>query len=314
MMGVPTVGILTSAFTELGKTIRYNGGFLTQRVYFVPHPITGTTNESCREKLLGPNPDTGNILWDDIVTGLTVADPDDQKSGTMEVPREEMIAADTPANHQQYFKDAKLTDFLPVLLPTVSAVNEMLTGTSHDRDEQVGEMQASGPHPKWSYTVENIASSCVMAGCKPEYLPVVLAIASTGVTAIFTSTTSFSRGIVVNGPIRNEIKMNSGIGAFGPFNEANACIGRAWTILSKCCSTSGRDDAVYMGTQGNPLNFTHCCVPENEERLPDGWTPLSVQRGFMPTDSVVTVFSGCPHGYEQIRALSYHSANSCLSG
>ena len=71
-----------------------------------------------------------------------------------------------------------------------------------------------------------------MAGAKPEHFPVILALASTGVPSLFTSTTSYARMAVINGPIRNEIKMNSGIGALGPFNYANAVIGRAWTLMS----------------------------------------------------------------------------------
>jgi hypothetical protein len=137
-----------------------------------------------------------------------------------------------------------------------------------------------------------VATSAVMAGCKPSYLPVVLAIASTGATSLFTSTTSFSRMVVINGPIRHELEMNSGIGALGPFNYANATIGRAWTIMSRCLSRSGLPGQNYMGSLGNPLSYNNLCFPEKEERLPEGWNPLHVQRGFKRDESVVSIFTG----------------------
>ena len=178
------------------------------------------------------------------------------------------------------------------MLPTEEAVAAMLKGTSHKPDETVGEMRPSSPHEAWSYTVEMVAVNAVMAGARPEFFPVILAIAETGTTALFTSTTSFARMVVVNGPIAKEIGMNSGIGAMGPFNEANAVIGRAWTLLSINLGTSGRPGVVYMGSQGNNLNYNNVCIAENEERLPEGWKPFHVQKGFKKEESVVSTFNG----------------------
>ena len=102
----------------------------------------------------------------------------------------------------------------------------MLKGTSHKPSEIVGSMSPADTYERWEYTVEQVAINAVMAGAKPEHLPVILAIASTGVTSLWSSLTSHARMIIVNGPIRQEIKMNTGIGALGPFNQANAVIGR----------------------------------------------------------------------------------------
>jgi hypothetical protein len=167
----------------------------------------------------------------------------------------------------------------------------MLKGTSHGRDEVVGTMRPSPPHEAWEYTVEMVAANAVMAGARPEHLPVILALASTGVTSLFSSTTSFARMVVVSGPIREELKMNGGIGALGPFNEANAVIGRAWTLISKNLGGSIAGET-YMGSQGNNLNYNNVCIPENEEALPSGWKPLHVQKGFKPGESVVSTFTG----------------------
>ena len=184
------------------------------------------------------------------------------------------------------------TDGLPIEIPTEARVTEMLKGTSHKADELVGKMQPSSVHDSWSYTVEKVAVNAVMAGAGPEHFPVILALASTGVPSLFTSTTSFARMVVVNGPIRNETKMNPGIGALGPFNYSNSVIGRAWTLMSLNLSGGGRIGETYMGSQGNNLNYNNVCMPENEEELPAGWNPYHVQKGFKSQESVVSTLTG----------------------
>jgi len=94
----------------------------------------------------------------------------------------------------------------------------------------------------------------------------------------------------VNGPIRNQLKMNSGLGALGPFNHANATIGRAWGLLSRNLGGGAVPGTTYLGSQGNPLNYANTCFAENEERSP--WEPFHVQKGYKPEESVVSVFRG----------------------
>jgi hypothetical protein len=153
-------------------------------------------------------------------------------------------------------------------------------------------MRPSPPHEAWYYTVEMVAVNAVMAGAKPEYFPTILALASKGLTSMFSSTSSFARMVVVNGPVVKEIGMNTGIGALGPFSRANSSIGRCWTLISKNLGGSGKPGETYLGSQGNPLNYNNLCFPENEDGLPPGWNPLHVQKGFKKTDSVVSFFSG----------------------
>jgi hypothetical protein len=292
-MGIPTAPIVTSAFSTVVKRVALNLGMPKMRFTFTPHPIAGQTEEACRDYVQGNDPLTGEPLIQESANALTTPlTEDDRKTGMLEVPRERLLKADTEANLQQQFLDNYWTDFMTITLPTEDRVADMLMGTSHQPDEIVGRMQASGPHPMYSYTVEMVATCAVMAGARPEYLPVILAIASTGATSLFTSTTSFSRMVVVNGPVRQELEMNSGIGALGPFNYANATIGRAWTILSRCLSRSGLPGQNYMGSLGNSLSYNNLCFPEKEERLPEGWKPLHVQRGYKAEESVVSVFSG----------------------
>src|SRR5262249_32925237 len=122
--------------------------------------------------------------------------------------------------------------------------------------------------------------NAVMAGAKPEYLPVILAHAASGVTARSSSTTSLAMITVVNGPIRKEIGMSSGIGAGGPYNHAQATNGRAYNLLSINAQGGSVPGDTYMGTLGNALNYS-TTFAEAEERSP--WQPLHVQKGSSPT-------------------------------
>jgi hypothetical protein len=178
---------------------------------------------------------------------------------------------------------------LPIVLPTQERVDEMLRGTSLPPDKIVGRMRPTAFREFWEFNVEKVAVNAVMAGARPEYLPVILAMMSSGVTARSSSTTSFTTISVVNGPIRNEIGMNSGIGALGPYNHANSTIGRAFSLACQNLQGGSVPGETFMGTLGNFLGYT-ACFPEAEERSP--WTPFHVDEGFKPTDSTVSVFFG----------------------
>jgi hypothetical protein len=275
------------------KTYAYKRGMPGERFAFVPHPITGMPADICRKYLQGNDPVTGKPIVQEIIAGLiTPLSEEDKKKGFIERPTPRLVPPDTAENLTRLFLENGWTDGLPIVLPTQARVDEMLKGTSHKPDELVGRMQPSSPHDPWSYTVEKIAVNAVMAGARPEHFPVLLALASTGVPSIFTSTTSFARMMVVNGPIRKEIKMNGGIGALGPFNYANSVLGRAWTLMSITLDGGAKTGETYMGSQGNNLNYNNMCMPENEEELPEGWKPFHVQKGYKPSESVVSTFGG----------------------
>ena len=124
----------------------------------------------------------------------------------------------------------------------------------------------------------------------PEYFPTILAIASTGISALFSSTNSLVSAAVINGPIRDKLTMNYGIGAMGPFNQPNATIGRAWTLMSRNLDGGGICGETYMGSQGNVINYSNLIIPENEKDSP--WPPFHVQKGFKPEESVISFFFG----------------------
>ena len=115
--------------------------------------------------------------------------------------------------------------------PTEDKVAEMLKFTSHRPDEVLGRMNpGSEAGETWTYTVKDAAVNAVMAGAKPEYFPVILALGSTGMTAVNVSDNGFMSGAVINGKIRDEIGLNYEEGAVGPYAHANTTIGRAWGL------------------------------------------------------------------------------------
>jgi hypothetical protein len=202
-----------------------------------------------------------------------------------------LIEPDTEDNLQRLFLENKWTDGLPIVLPTEKRVAAMLAHTSRKPDEIVGQMQPVEFRVPWEYTVEKVAVNAVMAGAKPEYFPVILALAASQVTARGSTSSSASAMVVVNGPIRGEIGMNAGIGAMGPYNHANATIGRAYGLLSQNLQGGSEPGVTFMGSQGNNYTYNNITFAENEERSP--WEPLHVQKGFKPGDSTVSIFFGC---------------------
>ena len=187
------------------------------------------------------------------------------------------------------FEENRWTDHLPIVLPTEERVEAMLRGTSRGPDEVVGTLRPTAYREAWEFTVEKVAVNAVMAGARPEYLPVVLALAATGQTARSSSTNSFAVIGVVNGPIRTEIGMNDGIGAMGPYNHANATIGRAYNLASINLQGGSVPGDTYMGSVGNWYNYSSTFA-EAEQRSP--WQPFHVQKGFGPEESAASVFFG----------------------
>ncbi len=263
---------------------------------FTPHPVVSMPPETLYEYLESPDPLTGRLVIDEIIEALTKT-PEVDAGGLSGVrlasegvsEREIMLGPDTEDNLQQLFYERGWTDGLPVVLPTEERVQAMLTGTGRPADELVGEIFLHDTKEQLRYTVLDVAVIAVMAGARPEHLPVILATAATKQSALTPSTTPFGSMLLVNGPIRNEIGMNSGLAAFSPGNLANAVIGRAWTLMAFCWGF-GRPKVTLWSSQGNGFLYNNMCFAENEER--SVWAPFHVQKGFQPDESVVSVFKG----------------------
>ena len=182
------------------------------------------------------------------------------------------------------------SDGLPVVPPTPVRVLRMLKGTARDPQEVVGDI----PPDNAPCTVEKIAINAVMAGCKPEYMPVVLAAVEAALAPEFAMhgllcTTYFSGPmIVVNGPVARRIGMNCGVNALGQGNRANASIGRALQLVVRNVG-GGVPGGIDRATLGWPGKYTLCFAEDESD--PD-WLPLGVERGVSPGASAVTLFGG----------------------
>jgi hypothetical protein len=288
--GVPTVAVSTHVFARLAKATALAEGMPTARNVFVPQPIVGRTPEQLRACIEGADPVLKAPFVQGVIEGLTrpLSDEDIQ-GGSFERSTPRLLPPDTEDKLHASFLENHWTDCLPIVLPTEERVERMLSGTSRPPDQIVGRMRPTAFREAWEFDVEKVAVNAVMAGARPEYLPVILAMAASGITARSSSTTSWAAISVVNGPIRNEIGMNDGIGALGPYNHANATIGRAYSLLSQNLQGGSVPGDTFMGTFGNWLSYT-ACFPEAEERSP--WDPFHVDHGFQPTDSTVSIFFG----------------------
>jgi hypothetical protein len=280
----------THVFARLARSVARANGMPTTRQAFVPQPVVGRSEDELRAYVEGEDPVNGGPFMQLVIEGLTNPLDDEDLAGVSfdrSAPR--LLEPDTEENLQRLFIEERWTDFLPVVLPTEERVEAMLAGTTRKADEIVGRMRPTAFREFWEFTVEKVAVNAVMAGARPEYLPVILAAMASGMTARSSSTTSFATIAMVNGPIRNDIGMNSGIGAFGPYTQANATIGRAYGLASQNLQGGSTPGETYMGSQGNSYAYS-AAFAENEERSP--WTPFHVQHGFDADTSTVSLFLG----------------------
>ena len=196
---------------------------------------------------------------------------------------------------QALYLERGWSDGLPIVPPTPKRVEAMLA--SLDSSLFTPQQVIAEIPPNWGgATVERLAINAVMAGCRPEYLPIIVAAVEAmgdpafNFYAIQATTHPCAPLLIVNGPIRTELGFNSGSGAYGPGWQPNATIGRAirLALLNIGGAYPGVGD---MSTQGAPSKYTYC-VAENEEENP--WQPLHLERGFRPEQNAVTVLAGEP--------------------
>jgi|TARA_B100002052_G_scaffold204436_1_gene186731 thiol-disulfide isomerase/thioredoxin len=192
-------------------------------------------------------------------------------------------------SHEALF-DRGWTDGLPVVPPTEDRVLKMLAGTSRSHDEVV----AVVPPDLAPCTVEKIAINAVMAGCRPEYLPIVIAAVEAVCTEQFNmhgllaTTMPHAPVLIINGPIANQIGMNSGNNALGQGNRANSTIGRAIQLIIRNVG-GGRPGEVDRSTFGSPAKVGFCFA-EREHDSP--WPPMSTTYGFESGTNTLLAFAG----------------------
>jgi hypothetical protein len=266
--------------------------------------------------LAGPI-DVDNIIGD-VIDGLVSPLTDkEQESGRWEPEEPRILFEGTLDKAQEFYQQTEkipgildapfsmYTDGLPIIIPTEEKVREMLAGTSHKPDELIalqrdvevtgmgalggGFTKKKGDLVKFmpmgrTATVEQVAVNAVMAGCKPEYFPVVLAIAESG------GGTGDGRGgggsFVVSGPIYKELGMNVSYGRFSIGNPPNKAIGRVGSLLWR--NLGGYKETVStIMTYGSPSTNGGFIYAEYAEGLPDGWKGLNEENGFRKDESII---------------------------
>jgi hypothetical protein len=204
------------------------------------------------------------------------------QSRTIEVPE--------GADDAEWCFERGWTDGLPVVAPTEERVYAMLQGTRRAADEVLGAI----PPNLAECTVEKAAINAVMAGCKPEHLPVVLTaieaalLPAFGLHGILATTNAVGPVVMVNGPIARAIGMNAKGNALGQGNRANASIGRALQLVVRNVG-GGRPGEIDRAVFGNPGKYTFCFA---EDESDPRWESFAVERGFSPRASTVTLFPG----------------------
>jgi hypothetical protein len=303
--GIPTV--LINFGEETGK-VKHDStlyGIPGLRTLVASRNSVGGITEA--EKLMDP-------IIDALTRPLTAA----EKKGGLWAPHDPRILfegtifeAEEFYNQVEYIPGilnapfSKYTDGLPVVIPTEERVAAMLKGTSHKPDELItlqkdmdmrgfGAIEMSTPRKKGEIikfmpmartaTVEQVAVNAVMAGCKPEYFPVVLAIAESG------GGTGDGRGgggaFVVSGPIYKEIGMNVTNFLFGPGNPPNKTIGRVGSLMWR--NLGGYKETITtITTIGSPMTNGGFIFAEYAEGLPKGWKGLNEELGYKKDESIL---------------------------
>ena len=272
----------SSSFIGLGRAQQKALGSPDLPIAVVPHPFGTRSREELRR--------IAEQCVDDIAR-LLCETPQGKPSALREpptAPRAALIEAPGELDElNRLFMQRRWGDGLPITPPTEEAVARMLRHTKR----APGDVVATIAPGMGAATVEHIAINAVMAGCYPEYLPVLIAAAEAVATpkfhlqAIQATTNPAAVWLIVNGPVAKWLEVNSGSNCLGQGTWANATLGRALRLILQNIGRAlpGEMD---RATQGQPGKFTFCCA-ENEDASP--WDPLHVERGFAADASTVTV-------------------------
>ena len=279
--------MVTDEFLVLAKTESLTRGLSSLPLVELPHPVGSVSLDILRSLA------ESNI--DSIVSVLTAGEvhadfplDDANESGdectvTVEVPAD-------PGLMFQYFINRGWSDGLPMLPPTQPAIDAMISASGLEKEEVLGVI----PPLNGMATVERVAANAVMAGCLPDYFPLVAA-ALQGVLqpgfnldGVQTTTGNVAPLVIINGPCRNRLQINYSSNVLGQGWRANSTIGRALRLVLS--NIGGAAPGIYdKATLGQPAKYTFC-IAENEEENP--WEPLHVERGLSRDKDVVSVF-GC---------------------
>jgi hypothetical protein len=223
----------------------------------------------------------------------------------------EIEEAEDPIALQELFYERGWTDGLPIVPPIPERVAEFLECSGYQPRDVITVI----PTRNRAITAEKVAINCVMAGCLPSYMPAVIAILQAMAEpaylfhASITSTGGSAQFVVVNGPIRHELNMNSGVNVFGPGNRPNSTIGRAVRLI--IINVAGAVPGVLdKSTQGHAGKYSFT-IAENEESSP--WEPLNVEWGLDEFSTVTVHAAESPHGIQNHHSGDPEELLTCIA-
>jgi len=287
-MGIPTVTISSSEFIGLAKDTAIGQGAADLSFVIVPHPMGMIPLEEIRKK--------ADLVFPEVLRMAIEWKPAAKLPPMKPVyPAGRLKWKGTVEDINRIFFEKGLSLGLPILPPTPERVAKVLKGTSRRPDELLGMV----PPRMGALTVELVAIHAAMAGCKPEYMPVLIAALEALLDpranwrGLTTTTATSSILVIVNGPVIYEIGLASRQGAAGSGHHANASIGFAINLIADIVGGS-RPPTPDKSLLGGPGDFVCWVFGENQLALPQGWEPYHVDRGFKKTESVVTIMGVYP--------------------
>jgi len=279
------VTTITSEFVNLAETCAAGFGVEKLPIAIVEHPLGGIAPETAASR--------ADKVIEDIVFKAIRFIPKAKSSKTKNVyPASTVDVADMIEDINDLYYRNGWTDGLPIIPPTEERVEKMLSGTRLKPDQLI----ALIPPRMGAATVQVIAINAVMAGAKPEHLPLLISAVESAVQPEvelrrwMTTTRPNFVSMFVQGPITKELGIHYGQSALLPGPKPNAVIGRAFNLTTRLLGGAiFHDNRVgTMTTLGMP-NYSSC-LGENEDAMPKGWNPLRVDCGYTPEDSVVSIF------------------------
>ena len=280
--GIPAVMIAAPGFTDQAYYTAINNGLPAPRIAVYPGAFAShTTDELIRN--------TREVLWPQIVEGLTKPISEEELAVNRSRDKGDIrddVYYGTLDEINAWFKEMKWSDGLPVIPPTYEKVTSYLKYTDLTWDSSV----ATLPIAHRDVKVWHVAVNAVMAGCKPEYMPILLAMTKGLGAPAFRRTLASTHAWIpycwLNGPVARQLGIDAGQ---GEINEAaNVAIGRYMTLaLMNLAGYYVKQDR--MGTFGYPMSWT--LVEDEASALAAGWKPYHVRKGFAAGESTITVSS-----------------------
>ncbi|MBI4525845.1 MAG: thiol-disulfide oxidoreductase [Deltaproteobacteria bacterium] len=313
--GIPTVTVATTAFIDLAKASTAGTGVPEMSFVVVEHPIGGISKEQIEAKADAAFPEILKMALEWKPQPAKVATPKPA------YPAERVNFTGTIEDVNKLMFENGWSLGLPIVPPTPRRVEAMLKGTTRSPDEIIWVV----PPRNGALTVELLAVHAAMAGCKPEYMPLLITVMEAFREEAYdwlgaaTTTGSEAPMVLVNGPIVKELGIAYETGCLAGGYHPNVSMGYTVNLIGAAVGGAVATKRIDRSVLGNRANIIAYFFGENEDANP--WEPYHVEKGFQPTDNVITVMSGdfvtlqelhCKTGAEVLTTISSYLGGGAL--